>query len=638
MAIIYTELADPLLAYIDADIANSSASASALLTPINYNADLFASEAKFFSGNYGFEGYIGIPGLSGTNGQQVAANFNIAWETLDPALNPALRALTSGASALGASGVYGTQLQLQDTMPLVFSYPVLPTTLNQNGSDFEIELNDGSIVKPLIAAFLPNLEHNERQTVVIIGEFGNRNLPGTPDARYPVSVRIVNDGTPLQMLSANGPVDAVGLNIASKNPYESGNGPKLVAAKLNYFSALGEGAPNANQSSLFNSGGNLYGNEAQYRLRLYTSAGFSPDGIASLLPNDFSNYFILESRFGNDSIEITEANRNYEIGDLGSIKVVGLADLGPAGTTVNEAYVEDHDNYYDIILEGDLAAIQSLQSVRMPSSGEYQAVYNPGGPGNNPDAPGAGSGPFTVASEDHTTPITLDLDGAMQATYVEVDGEVLRNPWNLQPVGTLLGLAVKDTLSGQEINAYVDPDGRRFYSSFSPSSDSASNLPGDKTDVNPINLINTTEFSEESVVTISGSISRSATDNLALQFYEIKNIDGAVTDPISGSILLPGEPGYADAAINNANLNSNQLVLADASINSFDFTLQAGKLYAPVLINEEQSELYFAIAGANRDGLDHFNGVGANGWGIEDTFGGGDRDFDDIIIRFEVSI
>ena len=163
MAIIYTELADPLLAYIDADIANSSASASALLTPINYNADIFASEAKFFSGNYGFEGYIGIPGLSGTNGQQVAANFNIAWETLDPALNPALRALTSGASALGASGVYGTQLQLQDTMPLVFSYPVLPTTLNQNGSDFEIELNDGSIVKPLIAAFLPNLEHNERQ-------------------------------------------------------------------------------------------------------------------------------------------------------------------------------------------------------------------------------------------------------------------------------------------------------------------------------------------------------------------------------------------------------------------------------------------------------------------------------------------
>ena len=61
-------------------------------------------------------------------------------------------------------------------------------------------------------------------------------------------------------------------------------------------------------------------------------------------------------------------------------------------------------------------------------------------------------------------------------------------------------------------------------------------------------------------------------------------------------------------------------------------------MYAPVLINEEQNELYSAIAGANRDGLDHFNGVGANGWGIEDTFGGGDKDFDDIIILFEVSV
>ena len=49
MAIIYTELADPLLAYIEADIANSSTSASALLTPINYNDDLFANEAKYFS-------------------------------------------------------------------------------------------------------------------------------------------------------------------------------------------------------------------------------------------------------------------------------------------------------------------------------------------------------------------------------------------------------------------------------------------------------------------------------------------------------------------------------------------------------------------------------------------------------------
>ena len=52
-----------------------------------------------------------------------------------------------------------------------------------------------------------------------------------------------------------------------------------------------------------------------------------------------------------------------------------------AGTTVNAAYVEDHDNYYDIILERDREAIRRLTSVRMPSGDGYQVVYNPGGPG-----------------------------------------------------------------------------------------------------------------------------------------------------------------------------------------------------------------------------------------------------------------
>ena len=56
----------------------------------------------------------------------------------------------------------------------------------------------------------------------------------------------------------------------------------------------------------------------------------------------------------------------------------------------------------------------------------------------------------------------------MTSTYVEIDGPVLRNPWDLLPVGSLLGLAIHDTTSGQRINAYSDPDGQRFYASFAP--------------------------------------------------------------------------------------------------------------------------------------------------------------------------
>ena len=66
MSITHTPLAEPLQDFIAADLANTSTGASTLLTPINYNADLFADHAAFLSGNYGFDGYMGVPGLSGT--------------------------------------------------------------------------------------------------------------------------------------------------------------------------------------------------------------------------------------------------------------------------------------------------------------------------------------------------------------------------------------------------------------------------------------------------------------------------------------------------------------------------------------------------------------------------------------------
>lgn len=466
--VVFTPLAEALIDYVNASRDDTSGTAASLLTPINYNADIFAATPEMMTGNYGFEGYIGVPGLNGTTpvDRQIAAAFNAAWETLDPDLDAALRAYTSAVSVLDATAIYGVDLLLADTMPLVFSHPILPPNLS--GTDFLVTLSDGSQVTPLAAGFLPNLEFNERQTVVIFGSFGNRLQPGGPGALYPTSVVVVDDGSPLEMLTSAGLVSAVGLGADSANPYVSGNGPKLVAAKLNYFSNLGEGGPiGVGSASQNNSGSDLYGDQAQYRLRLYTSAGFSPDGIASLLPDEFSRYFILEAEADDGStILITEANTPVTVGSFGTITVIGLADLAPAGTPVNAGYIEDHDNYYDVILAGDRSAMERLSSVRMPSGGSHSPVYNPGGPGNAPMAPGAAPGPFTVPSSDHTVAITNDLNAEMVATFVEVDGSVARSPLTGQPIGTLLGVAVYDTVTGKQINAYLDPQGLLFYASF----------------------------------------------------------------------------------------------------------------------------------------------------------------------------
>ncbi len=466
----FTPLADALVQFVNASRADMSGTAASLLTPINYNADIFGSTPALLTANYGFEGYIGVPGLDGTTQpyRQLAAQFNIAWDQIDPSLGASQRAYYSAVSASEASSIYGVDLYLADTIPLVFTNPVLPNTMSPG--DFLVTLSDGSQVTPQTASFLPNLEFNERQCVVLDGEFGNRIQPGQPGALYPVSVTVVDDGTPLLMLTNSGLVSAVGLTQSSYSPYVTGNGPRLVAAKLNYFSNLGEGGPlGLGTASQDNSGSDLYGSQAQYRLRLYTSAGFSPDGIASLLPSEFSRYFTLQATAGDGStVDITQTGIPYTIGNFGTVTVVGLADLATAGTTQNAAYVEDHDNYYDVILSGDAAAIARLSTVTWPSSGDYSPVYNPGGPGNDPNAPGAAPGPFTVPSTNGSVAIVNDLAGTEVATYVQVDQPVQTDPVTGQPIGTLVGTAIEDVVTGQQINLYVDPQGQRFYASFTP--------------------------------------------------------------------------------------------------------------------------------------------------------------------------
>jgi hypothetical protein len=252
-------------------------------------------------------------------------------------------------------------------------------------------------------------------------------------------------------VTSAGLVSAVGATVASANPYVQGNGPRILAAKLDAYSDLGEGSPAWLAASAANSGSDLYGSEAAYRLRIYTSAGFSPDGIASITPDDFAKFFQLIALDQNNQVVLlTQTDTLYNIDGFGEVKILGIADTGLAQSSYDIAYVEDHDNQYDIILAGDAAAVARLQSVRMPSSGDYSPVYNPGGPGSDPDSnPPV---PFTVPSSDQTVQITHAGAFADLVTYVEVDGPVVRNSVTGQPIGADWGLAVYDTATGHTVN------------------------------------------------------------------------------------------------------------------------------------------------------------------------------------------
>jgi Domain of unknown function (DUF4114) len=48
-------------------------------------------------------------------------------------------------------------------------------------------------------------------------------------------------------------------------------------------------------------------------------------------------------------------------------------------------------------------------------------------------------------------------------------------------------------------------------------------------------------------------------------------------------------------------------------------------------------EIYFSFLGANSDGVDHVRVLSDNTFGFEDIRGGGDRDFNDVIVRAHLS-
>lgn len=369
-------------------------------------ADLWDSQPRILAAGLGFTDIIGVPGLDPndpSSGEALVRAVGGTWNDVS-GLFPSLGSYTSAVSPMQVAATFGVPVVRADAMPIEFSYPILPSSLNP--SDFAVHLNDGSVVTPQAAALNPNFDFNERAVVVIFGEFANRLGPGETGARYPTSLEVVGD----LRLVGPGPtvVSATGLNCPSGTPYGSGTGPRLVGAKLTRMSAEGDGAPAPLDFATPNDGVALYGKRAQYRLRVYTSGGFSPDGVRGMFPTEFSRYFRLKA----DGRALTETEVNYKVTG-GRVTILGLAELGPAADVYDDTYQEDQDNQIDIVLEGDEAAMRTITEVEVPSLPPYSPLYNPGGPGNHP-TPGVR---YSNPSPPHSIRVVQALDDPLQVTY-----------------------------------------------------------------------------------------------------------------------------------------------------------------------------------------------------------------------------
>jgi hypothetical protein len=388
-------------------------------------ADLWTSAPEILSAGYGFDSILGVPdGDQEADVRDAGGTWNAA--TCASGDEPPISARTSAATPSGMATTFGNPVVYGDGLPVVFSWPVLPSTVQP--SDFEVVLNTGVLVTPAAVSLMPNYEYNERNTLVLVSpDFGNRKPSDQIDAIYPVEVRIVADDTPLMLVGPAGPVSVVGLWHESGNPYDPNSGPYLVGAKLTRMSRIGDWWPRTFGAQMPNDGLTLYGEQAQYRLRVLTSGGFSPDGVRAVLPTDFSHYFRLHVELpSGETAILTQPGIPYRIGD-NALTIVGLADLGrvkdpgdaetPA-VTYDDCYDEDSDNYIDIILAGDEAAMRRIRFVEIPAGAGYAPFYNPGGPGNAP-TPGV---TYTEPGPTDLEPVLVALDNPMTVTYIVTYG------------------------------------------------------------------------------------------------------------------------------------------------------------------------------------------------------------------------
>jgi Domain of unknown function (DUF4114) len=145
---------------------------------------------------------------------------------------------------------------------------------------------------------------------------------------------------------------------------------------------------------------------------------------------------------------------------------------------------------------------------------------------------------------------------------------------------------------------------------------------------------------------ITTKSSAAYTNNIG--FYAVEDSIGTIK-LADGTTLKPGDVRYAVEAVKSALNNSLQAGKTDSKLGQ-DIT--GGRIYAPVVVSQgslsdfvtanptniggSSNNAYFNYVFGNSDKKDHFRLIGDNTFGVEDQLGGGDRDFNDLVVNMNV--
>ena len=143
-------------------------------------------------------------------------------------------------------------------------------------------------------------------------------------------------------------------------------------------------------------------------------------------------------------------------------------------------------------------------------------------------------------------------------------------------------------------------------------------------------------------VSVNVEVHREANFDNLVGFYQITDTNGGIDINGDGvADLNPGDSGYTEAALTNRITGLDLLQADNQQTATFDGILEGGSILASFIVVDgtvdeainNNAEVYFSFLGANTDRADHIRLLGDNSFGFEDLSGGGDNDFNDVIVR-----
>ena len=151
--------------------------------------------------------------------------------------------------------------------------------------------------------------------------------------------------------------------------------------------------------------------------------------------------------------------------------------------------------------------------------------------------------------------------------------------------------------------------------------------------------IDLSQYAQETV-SFDFFVYRDADFDNTVGFYRTDDAEGNITDPFTGKVVRPGDEGYRQMML------SRQIDLSltgqNGQVNTFTADIAGGGFMGMFLVADGEDptsgELYYSHVGMNSNGNDHVKFLGDNTFGFEDSAGLGDRDFNDMVVRFEARV